>query len=72
MNPEAVDVEYMQVRLSDISAGIAVTEVQIRAFYAEELSRDPMLYTTPDQRRARGPQRPLRRVVTSRAPAFRY
>jgi peptidyl-prolyl cis-trans isomerase D len=53
LNPEAVDVEYMQVRLSDISAGITVTEVEIRDFYAEELSRDPMLYTTPDQRRAR-------------------
>jgi len=53
LNPEAVDVEYMQVQLSDISAGVIVTEDEIRDFYAEELSRDPMLYTTPDQRRAR-------------------
>ena len=53
MDPEAVDVEYMQVRLSDISGGISVTEDEIREFYAQEVSRDPMLYTTPDQRRAR-------------------
>ena len=53
LNPEAVDVEYMQVLLSDISTGIRVTEEEVRAFYAEEVSRDPMLYTTPEQRRAR-------------------
>ncbi|MGI9265440.1 MAG: SurA N-terminal domain-containing protein [Gammaproteobacteria bacterium] len=53
LNPEAVDVEYLEVRLSEISNGISVTDDEVRAFYDEEVSRDPLLYKTPEQRRAR-------------------
>jgi peptidyl-prolyl cis-trans isomerase D len=53
LNPEAIDVEYLEVKLSDISAGITVTDDEVRDFYDEEVSRDPLLYKTPEQRRAR-------------------
>jgi len=53
LSPEAVDVEYLEVKLSDISAGITVTDAEVRDFYDEEVSRDPLLYKTPEQRRAR-------------------
>ncbi len=53
LNPETVDVEFVEVRLADLAAGIEVTEEKLRDFYDEEVSRDPLLYKTPEQRKTR-------------------
>ena len=53
MSEEAVDVVYLEVSLADIADAIEVTERDLRAFYESEVQRDPDMYRTPEQRRAR-------------------
>jgi peptidyl-prolyl cis-trans isomerase D len=53
MSAEAVDVLYLEVNLADIAGGIELTEGDLRSFYETEVSRDPDMYRTPEQRRTR-------------------
>jgi len=53
MNPESVDLEYVEVRLDDIMSQVTVTEDDLREFYDVEFSRDPQMFSAPEQRRAR-------------------
>lgn len=53
MNPESVDLEYVEVKLEDIISQVTVTEEDLRAFYDMEFSRDPQMFSAPEQRRAR-------------------
>jgi len=50
---ETVDVEYLELSLADIAADIEVSEDEVRLFYDEQVAREPDLYATPEQRRAR-------------------
>jgi peptidyl-prolyl cis-trans isomerase D len=53
MNPESVDLEYVEIRLDDIIPEVTVTEQDLREFYDIEFSRDPQMFSVPEQRRAR-------------------
>ncbi|HET7607462.1 MAG TPA: SurA N-terminal domain-containing protein [Gammaproteobacteria bacterium] len=46
---ETVDLEYVELALADIAAGLEVTEERLRQAYEEERAR----FETPEQRRAR-------------------
>jgi len=53
MSPETVDVDYVELKLDDIIPTVTVTEDQLKEFYETEVSRDPQMFSTPEQRRAR-------------------
>jgi peptidyl-prolyl cis-trans isomerase D len=53
MDPESVDIEYVEVDLDAITPEVTVTEEDLREFYDMEVSRDPQMFSTPEQRRAR-------------------
>jgi len=53
MSPETVDIDYLEISLDDIIPTVTVTEEQLKDFYETEVSRDPQMFTTPEQRRAR-------------------
>jgi peptidyl-prolyl cis-trans isomerase D len=53
MNPESVDLSYVEIRLDDIIGDVSVTEEDLREFYDVEFSRDPQMFSVPEQRRAR-------------------
>ncbi|UCC13318.1 MAG: SurA N-terminal domain-containing protein [Gammaproteobacteria bacterium] len=53
MNPESVDVSYLEVNLAEIASAISVTEQGLRDFYDAEVVRDPEMFSTPEQRRTR-------------------
>jgi len=53
LTPETVDVQYLEVRLADLAAATQIEEQQLREYYEVELSRNPDLFSTPEQRRTR-------------------
>ncbi len=50
---ETVDVEYLELSLDELAREIEVSDEEVRQSYDEQLSREPDLFRTPEQRRAR-------------------
>lgn len=50
---ETVDIEYLELNLADVAADIEVGEDELRQYYDEQVAREPDLFATPEQRRAR-------------------
>jgi peptidyl-prolyl cis-trans isomerase D len=52
-SPETVDVEYLEIDLESIAAGVEVTDEEARLTYEEQVAREPDLFRAPETRRAR-------------------
>jgi peptidyl-prolyl cis-trans isomerase D len=50
---ETVDVEYLELDLDSIAAEVEVSDDEVRQAYEERVAREPDLFRTPEQRRAR-------------------
>ncbi len=53
MSPESVDIDYVELKLDDIIPTVTVTEENLRDYYETEVGRDPQMFSSPEQRRAR-------------------
>jgi peptidyl-prolyl cis-trans isomerase D len=53
LTPETVDVEYLEIDLEGIAAGVEVTPEEVRQAYDEQVAREPDLFRSPETRRAR-------------------
>ena len=50
---DQVDIEYVEIRLDELAAGVDVSEDELMEFYEAERSRSPELFVTEERRKAR-------------------
>jgi len=51
MTPERINLRYVEISVAKISAGLPVTDAQLRAYFEEQKAKNPALYSQPEQRR---------------------
>ncbi len=53
MSPELVNLRYLEISLTQLAAGITVSEAQLRSYFEEQKAKNPDAYSQGEQRRVR-------------------